>query len=185
MKNTFYNPPLENVFAIFNYVPLDDVKVVLIGDMPYENRNDLSDIAFATNNAYPTELLKRIYVQLEDNVASFKRPLINHLRTWLDQGIFLCNFCFTRPLTDPVPDHYYYLWEPFINNLVQYISNHHPVLFLLMGSKAMTVKKSINEIKSSVIEIPHPIYNYNDFKKSKCFREACERATELGFIIKW
>jgi len=39
---------------------------------------------------------------------------------WLNHGIFLCNFCFTRIITDPLPYHYYLLRETFINNLVHY-----------------------------------------------------------------
>ena len=75
--------------------------------------------------------------------------------------------------------------ELFINNLVQYISNDHPVVFKLFGSRAITVRKSINKIKSSVVEIPYHIYEYNKFKNSKCFCKARELVCELGFIIQW
>jgi len=99
--------------------------------------------------------------------------------------IRICFIIYTRTVADPIPYHYYLLWEPFINNLVQYISNDHPVVFMLFGSKAVTVRKSINEIKSSVVEVPHPIYEYNEFKNSKCFCKARELACELGFTIEW
>jgi len=39
---------------------------------------------------------------------------------------------------------------------------------MLFGSKAISVRKSINEIKS-VVEVFCPIYEYNGFKNSKCF----------------
>ena len=185
LKNTCCTPPLEDVFGIFKYVQLKDIKVVMIGDKPYKSSRDITDIAFGTKNANPPEVLKRIYENLEKTVISFKRPFNNHLDRWLHNGIFLCNFCFTRPIADPLPYHYDLLWEPFINNLVQYISNDHPVVFMLFGSKALTVRKSINEIKSSVVEVPHPIYEYNEFKKSKCFCKARELACDLGFTIQW
>ena len=185
LKTTYCTPPLEDVFGIFKYVQLKDIKVVMIGDKPYKSSRDITDIAFGTKNANPPEVLKRIYENLEKTVISFKRPFNNHLDRWLHNGIFLCNFCFTRPIADPLPYHYDLLWEPFINNLVQYISNDHPVVFMLFGSKALTVRKSINEIKSSVVEVPHPIYEYNEFKKSKCFCKARELACDLGFTIQW
>ena len=181
LKNTYCTPPLEDVFGIFKYVQLKDIKVVMIGDKPYKSSREITDVVFGTKNTNPPELLKRIYENLEKTIVSFKRPFNNHLDRWLHNGIFLCNFCFTRPVADPVPYHYDLLWEPFINNLVQYISNDHPVVFMLFGSKAKTVRKSINEIKSSVVEVPHPIYEYNKFKNSKCF---CV-ARELGFTIEW
>jgi len=95
----------------------------------------------------------------------------------------ICNFCFTRSIADPLSYHYDLLWEPFINNLVHYISNDHPVVFMLFGSRAIPVRKYINEIKSSVVEVPHPIYEYTKFKNSKCFCRTRELACELGFTI--
>ncbi len=185
MKPTYYTPPLEDIFAIFKYMPLEKVKVVMIGDEPYKKSCDISDVAFATRNPKSTLLLKRIFKNMEGTVTSFKRPKDYHLDRWLNNGIFLCNFCFTRPVVDPVPFHYYLLWEPFTNNLVQYISNHHPVVFLLFGSKAISLRKSINEIKSSVVEVPHPINEYTKFKRSKCFCKARELAGEIGFTFEW
>ncbi|ORX59265.1 DNA glycosylase, partial [Piromyces finnis] len=164
-----FTPPLEDVFGIFKYVKLSDIKVVMIGDMPYKNIRDVSDIDFGTRNSSPPLLLERIYKNLENTVVPFQRPYNHHLDKWLANGIFLCNFCFTRTIADSLPYHYHLLWEPFINNLVQYISNDHPVVFMLFGSKAISVRKSINEIKSSVVEAPHPIYEYDKFKNSKCF----------------
>ena len=157
----------------------------MIGDKPYKNSRDISDVAFGTRNVNPPLLLERIYENLESTVVSFKRPYHHHLDKWLENGIFLCNFCFTRTITEPVPYHYYLLWEPFINNLVQYVSNDHPVIFMLFGPKAISLRKSINEIISSVVEVPHPIYNYNEFKNCKCFCKARELACELGFTIHW
>ena len=33
LKNTYCTPPLEDVFGIFKYVQLKDIKVVMIGDV--------------------------------------------------------------------------------------------------------------------------------------------------------
>ncbi|ORX42751.1 DNA glycosylase [Piromyces finnis] len=187
LRNTYFTPPLEDVFGVFKYVQLNEIKVVMIGDIPYKSTRDISDIAFGTkvSNHQPPLLLERIYANLENTVSTFQRPFNHHLDKWLKNGIFLCNFCFTRTIADPLPYHYHLLWEPFINNLVHYISNDHSVVFMLFGSKAISVRKSINEIKSSVVEAPHPIYEYNEFKKSKCFCKARELACELGFTIQW
>ncbi|ORX83498.1 hypothetical protein BCR32DRAFT_277998 [Anaeromyces robustus] len=66
----------------------------------------------------------------------------------------------------------------------QYIFNYRPVVLLLFDLKAISLCKLINEIKSSVIEVSHPIYNYNEFfKKSKCFYRTRELAYELGFTF--
>ena len=33
LKNTYYSPPIENIFGIFKYIPLDKIKVVMVGDL--------------------------------------------------------------------------------------------------------------------------------------------------------
>jgi len=72
----------------------------MIGDKPYKNSRDISDIAFGTKNINPPMLLEKIYENLEKTDVSFKRPFNNHLDRWLQNGIFLCNFCFTRTVAD-------------------------------------------------------------------------------------
>lgn len=186
MKNTSFVPPIEDVFGIFKRIKLEDVKVVMIGDKPYTNYLEVCDVAFATGRSRNTTLLlNRIFENLEKKVKDFKQRPSNDLIEWTNKGIFLCNFCFTRSLTDPLPYHYYLLWEPFINNLVQYISLHRKVVFILFGERAKSLRKSIDEINSSVVEAPHPIDNYNEFKKSNCFVEARNLACELGFTFEY
>jgi len=59
------------------------------------------------------------------------------------------------------------------------------LVFLLFGSKAISLRKLINEINSSVVEVLHPINEYTKFKKSKCFCKARELAGEIGFTFEW
>ena len=90
---------------------------------------------------------------------------------WLNEGIILCNFCFTNTLFQSISTisnnskSYYLLFEPFINNLVEYIFNDHPVVFMLFGSINSSIRKSI-ENKCSVVIISYPIKKYFKFKDS-------------------
>ena len=72
LKTTYYTSPLENIFAIFKYIPLEKVKVVMIGDEPYQKSYDISNIVFATRNSPPLLLLKRIFQNMENMVTSFQ-----------------------------------------------------------------------------------------------------------------
>jgi len=185
LKDTQYIPPIEEVFGIFKRVSLNDVKIVMVGDSPYSRNSDVCNIAFATKDREPTALLNAIYQNLQNTVSSYKPMNDNQLNRWVDSGVFLCNFCFTRPTFDEMPEHYYLLWEPFINNLVEYISNAHPVVFMLFGSRARSVRESINEIMSSVVLVPHPVYESAQFGDSQCFVEALQLACNLGFTFQW
>ena len=105
MRNIQYIPPVKNVFKIFSYIDLEKVKVVIVGDEPYNNENEISDIAIATKktNIVPPKLLRNIYANLENHVKAYKPISNHHLDQWLDEGIFLCNFCFTRPRFQSTP----------------------------------------------------------------------------------
>jgi len=50
---------------------------------------------------------------------------------------------------------------------------------MIFESRAISLHKSINEIKSLMIEIPHPTIEYHEFKNSKCFRKSLELVCEL------
>ncbi|KAG4092769.1 hypothetical protein H8356DRAFT_1357447 [Neocallimastix lanati (nom. inval.)] len=85
LRNTQYIPPVEN-------------------DEPYDNENEI-DIAISTKktNIAPPKLLRNIYANLENHVKAYKSISNHHLDRWLDEGIFLCNFCFTRPRFQSTP----------------------------------------------------------------------------------
>ncbi|KAG4108828.1 hypothetical protein H8356DRAFT_1350189 [Neocallimastix lanati (nom. inval.)] len=120
LKTTYYTPPLEELFAIFQYISLNKVKVVMIGDETYKKSCNISNIAFGTRISTLPLSLKLLY-------------------------LFLFIITFYRNL-----------------------------FFLLFGSKTISLYTSINEIKikSSVVEVPHPIEEFNKFKKSKYFCKA-------------
>ncbi|ORY22087.1 DNA glycosylase [Neocallimastix californiae] len=187
LRNIQYIPPVKNVFKIFSYIDLEKVKVVIVGDEPYNNENEISDIAIATKktNIVPPKLLRNIYANLENHIKAYKPISNHHFDQWLDEGIFLCNFCFTRPRFQSTPKSYYLLWEPFINNLIEFIFNDHPVVFMLFDSIDSFLRKFINESKCSVVTIPHPIKKYYQFKNSNCFVEAQQLACNLGYTFKW
>jgi len=186
LKDTVYTPAYSEIFEVFQKVPFNKLKVVMVGDKPYEDSSVASGIAFASKNNQKTPLfLERIYEELERS-ANFKRPLNNNLELWLENGIFPCNFCFTCPIDRyKYKKNYSLLWEPFIHNLVAYISEHTSVVFILFGYKASTIRPSITEINCSVLEVAHPVYSYEKFKGCNCFIKARKLAGELGFTISW
>ena len=117
------------------------------------------------------KVVQNTYANLENKVRSYKPINNHHLDRWLNEGIILCNFCFTNTLFQSISTisnnskSYYLLFEPFINNLVEYIFNDHPVVFMLFGSINSSIRKSI-ENKCSVVIISYPIKKYFKFKDS-------------------
>ena len=116
--------------------------------------------------------------------------LINQypITTWIDgltKGYSYVIFVLLVHVFQSTPKSYYLLWEPFINNLAEYISNDHPVVFMLFDSIDSSFRKSINESKCLVVTIPHPIKKYYQFKNSNCFVEAQQLACKVVIIYYW
>ncbi|KAG4098312.1 hypothetical protein H8356DRAFT_1424660 [Neocallimastix lanati (nom. inval.)] len=135
-------------------------------------------------------IIQNTYANLENKVRSYKPINNHHLDRWLNEGIILCKFCFTNPLFQSISTisnnskSYYLLFEPFINNLVEYIFNDHPVVFMLFGSINSSIRKSINENKCSVVIISYPIKKYFKFKDSDYYVETQQLACNLRYTFK-
>ncbi|ORY28566.1 hypothetical protein LY90DRAFT_513120 [Neocallimastix californiae] len=146
---------INNLSRLAQYIPpVENKKLKSLSlDEPYDNENEISDIAIATKkkNIVPPKLLRNIYANLERLINQYP------ITTWIN-GLM---------------KGYSY---PFINNLVEYISNDHPVVFMLFESIDSSIRKFINESKCTVVIIPHPIKKYFQFKDSNCFVEAQQLA---------
>ena len=85
-------PPLPLTFAAFNLCPLDDLKVVIIGQDPYHDNGQAEGLCFSVPKGIrPPSSLGNIYKELGTDIAGFKRPTHGHLVEWAKQGILLLN----------------------------------------------------------------------------------------------
>ena len=87
-------PPKDEVFSMFNYCELDEVKVVIIGQDPYHEINQAHGLAFSVKegNKLPKSLIN-IYKELYDDLLITR--LTGELSDWARQGVFLINTILT------------------------------------------------------------------------------------------
>ena len=151
-------PQKENIFRVFE-MPIDDIKVIIIGQDPYPQPNQAVGLAFAVPARQKKPPSLRI---IEEEVGhEVDRTMIK----WSEQGVFLLNTALT--VKRGVSGSHINLWRPFTAKLIQYISEHHPTIWLMWGLFAQEhipiisnhvyqYRMDNEEDKNVVLIAPHP-----------------------------
>ncbi len=93
-QKTIY-PPREDVFTCFTSCPLQDVKVVILGQDPYHQPQQAHGLCFSVRKGVPVpRSLKNIYRELKGDLG-VDAPSHGCLLEWARQGVFLMNTVMT------------------------------------------------------------------------------------------
>lgn len=191
IKNEKYlSPNIQDVFKAFYLCPYDDLKVVMIGQDPYPQKDVATGIAFGNfNNTSEEDLSPSLQVikeaainyEINHNVYYFD----NSLEDWCKQGVLLLNSALTCRLGQP--NSHLLLWRPFISKFLNNLSICHPgLIYVLFGSTAKTFKPYIHS--GHIIEIEHPAWFVRTGKKmpSKLFTDINKLLkTHFDTTIEW
>ena len=157
LPNISYQPLKEDIFRVFE-MPVNKIKVVILGQDPCSTPGDAIGLAFATRaeRKLPTSL-RNIQMEIAEEHLGDLNYILTYpewktLDHWRKQGVFLLNTALTVE-TGKAGSHIKY-WEEFTKKVIQYISVQNPCLWLLWGAK---VQKFIPSIKSC----PFMVKGYN------------------------
>lgn len=140
-------PPIFQVFRAFYLLPPEKVKVVIIGQDCYHNKNQANGLAFAVSTGVtPPPSLRRICEKVRQEGYAVKSTDISK---WVKRGVLLINSALT--VEHKNPGSHLKLWEPFTQKLMQYLYELNPV-FILWGNFAKNLAK---DAKHQVVGI-HP-----------------------------
>ena len=162
-----YHP--NNPLKIFELLPKDKVRIVVIGQDPYKERNIATDIAFNIDSNAP---LTRSLIKMFE-AAKISKDSIGDLSHWIKQGVFLINSTLTirsgggNEITN---SHGLMTWNKFMEKFVSYISSEiDGVIFCLWGSNAQQLNSNNNIIhqRSFVFQSCHPVSSKDNFA-TKC-----------------
>lgn len=154
-KGKVIYPLPMNVFKALEITPIWDVKVVIVGQDPYNQPRQADGLAFSVGRT--TELpstLKNIYRALDRDLGI--KNEVGDLTFWAAQGVLLLNSVLTVERGKP-NSHQSKGWEQLTNKIIDYIdSSNRPVVFLLWGKQAQEKKKRITGKHHLILEAPHP-----------------------------
>ncbi len=176
--NTQYNtttvyPKKENIFKAFELCDYENLKVVIIGQDPYHQKNQAQGLAFSTPNHIKNppsmvNILKEVISDVGDSSC-----LDGDLTSWAKQGVLLINAILTVEDSKP-KSHEKKGWEIFTDNIIKYISTHNEnIIFILWGAPAIKKSKLIDEKKHYILTAPHPspLSSYRGFFGCKHFSQ--------------
>jgi len=149
-------PPAAKIFKAFELCPLQDVKVVILGQDPYHNPGQAMGLSFSVPDGVPAPpSLKNIYKEIENDLGILMGSCYN-LEPWARQGVLLLNAVLTVR-AGQAASHAGYGWERFTDAVIKTISDRREgVVFLLWGNYARTKATLIDRSRHHVLEAAHP-----------------------------
>lgn len=149
-------PASKNIFNAFNSTPLDQVKVVILGQDPYHGPNQAHGLCFSVQPGVATPpSLQNMFKELRRDLG-FEIPTHGCLQSWANQGVLLLNATLTVEQA-MAGSHQGQGWENFTDKAIQLVNDQcQGVVFLLWGSYAQKKSAFINTHKHLVLKAPHP-----------------------------
>lgn len=150
-------PPASEVFNAFTLTPLDNVKVVILGQDPYHGPGQAHGLCFSVQSGVKTPpSLVNIYKELAQDIEGFHVPEHGNLIAWAEQGVLLLNTVLTVE-QGKAHSHAKWGWETFTDAVIKSVNDtQHGVVFLLWGSHAQKKGQNIDTQKHYVLNAPHP-----------------------------
>lgn len=149
-------PASSHIFNAFNTTPLDQVRVVILGQDPYHGPGQAHGLCFSVQPgvAVPPSL-QNVYKELARDLG-FRSPGHGYLQSWAEQGVLLLNATLTVEQSQ-AGAHQGKGWEQFTDRAIQLINEHcSQVVFMLWGSYAQKKGAIIDRQKHLVLRAPHP-----------------------------
>jgi uracil-DNA glycosylase len=178
-----YLPSGDNILRAFQ-APLEDVKVLLVGQDPYPTPGHPIGLSFSVNpDVQPIpRSLQNIFLELRDDIG-VAPPRTGDLSPWVKQGVMLLNRVLTVQPNKP-NSHSGRGWEMITDAAVNHLANrkNQPLVAILWGSNARTLKPVLNNGNVHIIESVHPspLSAQNGFFGSRPFSRTNKFLKESG-----
>lgn len=167
-------PPGGEWFHALDATPLDQVKVVILGQDPYHGPGQAHGLCFSVRPGVriPPSLVN-IYKEMETDLG-IPPAAHGHLESWAKQGVLLLNSVLTVE-AHQAASHRGRGWERFTDAVIRLVdARQTPAVFILWGSYAQKKAAFVDRSKHLVLKAPHPspLSAHNGFFGSKPFSQA-------------
>lgn len=161
-------------FAALDATPLENVRVVILGQDPYHGEGQAHGLCFSVQHGVrPPPSLINIYKEMKTDLGEYP-PNHGNLKSWAEQGVLLLNSVLTVE-ANKAASHQGKGWERFTDAIIQLVNDQpYPVVFILWGSYAQKKAAFVDHTKHLVLKSVHPspLSAYNGFFGSKPFSQA-------------
>ncbi len=184
---TVYPSP-KFIFNALDSLPMDKVKVVIIGQDPYHGPGQAHGLSFSVPEGVPLPpSLQNIYKEIANDLG---KPLSTsgNLERWVKQGVLLLNATLTVK-AGQAGSHQNKGWEQFTDAIIHRLAEtKEHLVFILWGKYAQTKGAFIDTTKHLVLKAPHPspFSAYHGFFGSRPFSQTNKYLEEHGqTAINW
>ena len=149
-------PPGGLIFRAFELTPVQEVKVVILGQDPYHNPGEAMGLSFSVpDGVRMPPSLRNIFREIETDlgIRMSGRP---NLENWARQGVLLLNSILTVE-AGQAASHQNIGWQEFTDAVIRYLNaNCSGIVFLLWGSFVRSKAALIDPSRHHVLEAAHP-----------------------------
>jgi len=175
-----YLPAGDRVLRAFSR-PLDDVRVLIVGQDPYPTPGHPIGLSFAVD-AHVRPLprsLSNIYQELEADLG-IPRAAHGDLSSWSDQGIMLLNRVLTVMPGQPA-SHRGWGWEKVTEHAIRtLVARRRPLVAILWGRDAANLRPLLGDTPIIESAHPSPLSASRGFFGSRPFSRANALLSDLG-----
>mgnify|MGYP003530428884 FL=1 len=149
-------PPGPLIFNALNSTPLEQVKVVILGQDPYHGPGQAHGLCFSVQPGVPTPpSLLNVFKELKRDL-NLDIPGHGCLQSWAEQGVLLLNTSLTVEQGN-AGSHADKGWKPFTDKAIEVVSRDcEHLVFLLWGAHAQSKAKLIDATKHLILKSVHP-----------------------------
>jgi uracil-DNA glycosylase len=143
-------------FRALDLTPLDEVRVVILGQDPYHGPGQAHGLCFSVKpGVQPPPSLVNIYKELKSDLG-IPRPRHGFLEHWAKQGVLLLNSVLTVEM-GRAASHRERGWERFTDRIIGEVNaREQPVVFMLWGSYAQKKAAFVDKSRHLMLKAPHP-----------------------------
>lgn len=176
-------PEGKYIFRALDLCPLDQVKVVILGQDPYPTKGHAHGLCFSVEEHVKPlpKSLQNIYKELFNDIG---KPVSSNgsLVSWAEQGVLLLNSVLTVVEGKP-ESHAGKGWERFTDAVIKVLAEQKKeIVYLLWGSKAQQKAGFVDQTENLVLTSVHPspLSAHRGFFGSGHFSKTNAYLTEKG-----
>jgi uracil-DNA glycosylase len=171
-------PPQNQVMRAFE-LPVEEVRVLLLGQDPYPTEAMACGLAFANSPGSKTpQSLKNMMRELESDIPSASAQ--GNLASWSDQGVLLLNSALTTVVG--VSGAHQEIWKKFILEVISSLdqASSGRLVCMSLGAEARKLSELIK--LGEVVYAPHPspLSAHRGFFGSKIYSRVNQALIERG-----
>ena len=153
-------PDRERIFNAMHLTPVNEVKVVILGQDPYHSLGLAQGLAFSVpkdiplqSKQFPSSLRNINKALVLEGLGSLRSGDLTH---WAKQGVLLLNTALSVRLSE-ANSHAQLGWKPFVIEIIQKLSQQPNIVWMLWGGHAQSMEEYIhNPNQHLIMKSSHP-----------------------------